>query len=1456
MSTAAPGAETRGLLRRLFVIGGGTAAAAAVTLVVATPLDARNQAVFGGVLCVLALLLRRLQGRFVTLLLMGASLLASTRYIAWRLSATVSPELSADFALAALLLSAELYAWLMLVLGYLQTAAPLRRHPAPLPADPARWPTVDVYIPTYNEPLSVIRATVLAARAQDWPADKLNVWLLDDGTRQEARAFAAEAQVGYLVRETHEHAKAGNLNAALRRTRGDLIAVFDCDHVPARSFLQMTAGWFLADPKLALVQTPHHFHSIDPIRRNLGIGREQPGEDDLFYGLVQPGNDFWGASFFCGSCAVLRRSALEAIDGFAVETVTEDAHTALRLQRRGHTTAFFPIPQASGLATDTLAGHVKQRMRWARGMTQIFRIDNPLLGRGLKLPQRLCYANAMLHFLYGVPRLVFLLAPLAYLLFGAHIFNAAPALVAAFAVPHLVLATMTGSRVQGRDRRSFWSEVYESALAAWLVVPTTLALVAPRSGTFNVTAKGGMQDRDRFDAHIAAPLLVLGGLLLGGLAVGAWRLHAGTSAADVLAMNMAWAVWNLLLLAVPVAAAAERRQLRSVPRVPVRMPAMVRLADERTVCCETRDLSTEGALLSLADAIAVAPEDALTCSLFVDGAEYPLPVRVVAAKGRTLRVCFDALSTEQEAWLARALFGRADAWLEWGQARRPDRPLRELIALTGHALRGVGRVVRLTLARGAVVLLALLPLGRAEARDHGTTTTLAELGVDATVTRHHAAPVLAVPFHARRDRVLTALELELEVDSAAALAAGATGLEVRVNGEAVATLDAATLAGPDPHLLVAPAGDPPRVSLVPSADADVAPARLAPSRPAPVGLGARSSPTPGSDLRRVVLAIEPTLAAEENLLELHLHGARTARCPHRVRPGAWRLLAGGRLHARATPLPLANDLALLPLPFLDRRVDASPVVAVALLSPRDREALQAAALVGAWAGLAAGGRVRFRVYREVLPEESAVVLTTAGHPVPGLSLPLDEGPALRLVDHPLAPDKHKLLILSGLDSHDLLAVARHLAAGTALGPGAEVRFGGPPAIAPRVPYDAPRWSPPGAPVHPFAEGATQESLFGGTLRGGFRLAPDLFFWPQVDAALEVVYRAELPPGVRPTLTIELNGRYVGRVVPPGSGAHRAEVRLHRDHLRGYNGLAVHVDYGDHLCPGDGAPPARLTISPETALRVEALGHFAPLTEVSRFLHDGHPFTRLADLADTVVVLPDDPRPDELRTLLSAFAHLAAVTGVPGHRATLLSASEAEDGALVDRDVLLIGAAARLPLLGAWAEALPLRVEAGRFLVRDPDPLFAVLERLGERDPGGEVARAGEVLAREGPFAAALAAESPVTPGRGLVVLTADAEVAMPAVDELQAAAEGRARHADLLLAAGGERWLFGVSPPRHAGRIGAWTRLRWYLADRWLVLFPLTAFGCVALAGIAHGAIRRRERRRLQELDGGGSCDS
>ncbi len=664
-------------------------------LFVVTPLDIRAQAILGAVIFALALVLNRVAGRPITLLLTFISIAVSTRYMVWRVTATVDEGLSLANFMAPLLLGAEIYTFVLLLLGYLQTAWPLRRRPVPLPEDRADWPTVDVYIPTYNEPLKVVRPTVLAAMSVDWPRDKLNVYILDDGRRPEFRAFAAAAHVGYLTRPDNAHAKAGNINAALKRTTGDLVAIFDCDHVPTRPFLQMTVGWFTRDPKVALVQTPHHFHSPDPFERNLDHFRRVPNEGSLFYGLIQPGNDLWDAVFFCGSCAVLRRGPLLEVGGIAVETVTEDAHTALRLHRKGYRAAYIDVPLASGLATENLSAHVGQRIRWARGMVQIFRIDNPLLGRGLSLAQRLCYANAMIYFLHAIPRLIFLTAPLAFLILGSHIFNATPLMVLAYAGPHLAHLALTGRRTKSRYRHTHWAQVYEAVLSFYILIPTTLALIMPRLGSFNVTAKGGKVEERYFDWRIAVPILAVLGLNLFGIAFGGWHVVDGSAKLDAYLINVFWASLNVVVLAVALGVAWERRQTRETNRIPARLPVVLRLPDGATASCRTTDLSLGGASLDVAPQAGLEPGSLVSVGPLINHEEIPIPGRVVGEENGTLRVRFETLTLEEERRLVRILYSRANAWIAWDDTLEKDRPMLTALQLIGRAVAVLAATARI-----------------------------------------------------------------------------------------------------------------------------------------------------------------------------------------------------------------------------------------------------------------------------------------------------------------------------------------------------------------------------------------------------------------------------------------------------------------------------------------------------------------------------------------------------------------------------------------------------------------------------------------------------------------------------------------------------------------------------------------------------------------------------------------
>ncbi|WNK58023.1 UDP-forming cellulose synthase catalytic subunit [Pantoea agglomerans] len=644
-------------------------------VIIITPMDSQKQYIFGLISIGMMFLLGFSKSRKITVVMVVLSALMSSRYIWWRTTETLHFNSEVEAILGIGLYLAELYVWLILILGFLQTTWPLKRTIEPLPDDTSLWPTVDIYVPSYNESLDVVRDTVLAAQCIDYPRDKIRVYLLDDGKRSEFARFAADVGVGYITRDDNKHAKAGNLNHAMKITKGELICIFDCDHVATRTFLQATVGPFLKDPKLALLQTPHYFYSPDPFERNLRAARSIPNEGSLFYGPVQQGNDNWNATFFCGSCAVIRRSALEEIGGFAVETVTEDAHTALKMQRLGWGSAFLSIPLAAGLATERLGLHIIQRTRWARGMTQIFRVDNPLFGRGLKRQQRLCYLNAMLHFQFGLPRVAFLTAPLAYLLFNLNIIHSSASLIFAYVLPHLVMSLYVNSRMNGRFRYTFWGEIYETVMCFHLVIPTILTLLSPKHGKFNVTDKGGVLDQGFFDFHIVRPHVIVALLLGIGIVAGVVRavMHDYFGVDPyVIALNVGWAIFSLIILMAAIAVARETKQVRKTIRVEVQIPAIIHYASGISSRTQTSNLSMGGAQLDAPDGRHETDEIEEIDLLLKSGA-ITIPVSQISGDDESIRLRFEAMPLARRRELVRVVLARADAWIQ--PEYKQDNPL-------------------------------------------------------------------------------------------------------------------------------------------------------------------------------------------------------------------------------------------------------------------------------------------------------------------------------------------------------------------------------------------------------------------------------------------------------------------------------------------------------------------------------------------------------------------------------------------------------------------------------------------------------------------------------------------------------------------------------------------------------------------------------------------------------------
>lgn len=546
--------------------------------------------------------------RFLFILLSG---FLALRYIIWRSTDTLIYTGPLDFIAMTLLYLAELYCICIYMLGILMNLWPLRNKALKLPPNLVDYPSVDVFIPTYDESDEIIRITTIAATQIDYPKDKLRIHICDDGSTLNKRNQPASAQaawqryyrlrrmahdlgVNYITRETNVSAKAGNLNHALHQTSGDLFLVLDCDHVPTSDFLRRTVGFFAADPKLFLVQTPHFFINPTPVEKNLiGVGNPNR-ENDMFYKEIQRSLDFWNSSYFCGSAALLRRQYVMEVGGIAGKTITEDAETSFQLHSLGYNSVYMDRPMVCGLSPESYKDYILQRTRWAQGMVQLFLLNNPLMAKGLSFHQRLCYFNFCFYWFFGLARIMFFIAPALFLMLNLKIYFASFAQVVSYSVPYILSTFMLMDFFYGRARQPFFSEIYESVQSIFLAPAVIAVLFNPHKPSFKVTPKGNTQEQD-FLNPLAAIFLGIVVINLLAISSGVMSWFSDPILRDTLSVTAVWCVYNVVLAIITLGAFWERKQLRKFHRLNVEESVKVRLQGSDTeYLATTTDISMTG----------------------------------------------------------------------------------------------------------------------------------------------------------------------------------------------------------------------------------------------------------------------------------------------------------------------------------------------------------------------------------------------------------------------------------------------------------------------------------------------------------------------------------------------------------------------------------------------------------------------------------------------------------------------------------------------------------------------------------------------------------------------------------------------------------------------------------------------------------------------------------------------
>jgi cellulose synthase (UDP-forming) len=596
------------------------------------------------------------------MLLFAAVWLVIARYLEWRLFETVMPaggewyEVGwVWFCFAVEVLA--LFDALILYLAFLRASdrhAEADAHEARLRSlPPEATPSVDLYIPTFNESLEVLEKTITGALCLEYPNFK--IWVLDDGRRPWLKAFCEAKGVGYLTRPDNAHAKAGNINHALTKTDADFVAIFDADFIPQRNFLIRTMGFF-EDPRVGIVQVPHAFYNYDPTQSSLALQKALPDDQRFFFEAVMPSRDGWDAAFCCGSNSVTRREALRSVgDALPTDSITEDMLLSIALLRNGYITRYLCERLAFGLAPEGLKAFFVQRKRWARGAMQILYLAAGPLGRNLSLMQRLLFLPT--HWLsQGLMLLLTLVAPLVFLWTGIlPLVHVTPEAVLYYLLP-MILAVAGGIwAFAPRHYFPFAAQVH-GTFQSFKVLPTVLVTMAkPFGHVFKVTPKGAEARTSDYDRPIFWTAACLMLLTILGLVINSqseWRIIGEGGLLPIVAC---WAVLNIVVLFLVCMMSLQAPVRRGEERFELDEPVWIFAANGALSTGRIRDISLSGAAIIADENRALATHSGERARIFITEVGF-VAASVVRQAGQFLAVHFDLPPGVERDLLVRRLF--------------------------------------------------------------------------------------------------------------------------------------------------------------------------------------------------------------------------------------------------------------------------------------------------------------------------------------------------------------------------------------------------------------------------------------------------------------------------------------------------------------------------------------------------------------------------------------------------------------------------------------------------------------------------------------------------------------------------------------------------------------------------------------------------------------------------------
>ena len=617
--------------------------------------------------------------------------------------------------------------------------------------------------------------------------------------------------------------------------------------------------------------------------------------------------------------------------------------------------------------------------------------------------------------------------------------------------------------------------------------------------------------------------------------------------------------------------------------------------------------------------------------------------------------------------------------------------------------------------------------------------------------------------------------------------------------------------------------------------------------------------TAGHEITRDV-DLDPQYFADFNHLRLQLVGHYTHDCEDPGHTALWATISDrSELELQLRAVDLRNDLALLPAPFFDRRDSRPLILPVVLPAGASLDVLRSAGVVASWFGSLADYRqAQFPVMGAAAVTRHALVFATNQSKPAGLSLADVSSPTVRVMDNPNVAHG-KLLVFMGRDEAQLRTAVLGVALGATVltGESAEVRAV---TLRPRQAYDTPRWLRTDRPVR-FSELVTSPEVLEvhgkmpEAIRLNLRLPPDLMTWQQTGLPIDLHYRYTAPTERdESSLTVEVNDR-LARVLHlrpdnEADGTQRlmvplvASTVLSDDQHVSLPGIQVGTDnrlslrfaMDSHIqgaCRERMPDVQRSSIDPDSTIDLTGFRHYVALPNLALFASAGYPFTRMADLSETIVVLKDVSDASSVESFLHLMGRFGRLTGVPVTGVRLAGAKASADE-LRDADLLIL--ASQTDAAQGESSALGVTLSAAGRQLRQ------ALQGTDGPAATVEVSAAGSVAVMEG-------YESPYSARRSVVTLLANDA---PGRTALAQALETRtsAIHGDVVLVRGESLHAYRSGTTYYVGNLPVVSRA-WYAVSRHPLVAIGTAVLLVSLLGLLGlGALRRRAARRLGQSDG------